>query len=135
MKEYTFDLQEISETAKMVITCLKHKVVLCYGKMGVGKTTLIMEIAKHLGVKESMQSPSYGIVNEYQSTNGIFYHIDLYRLNTLPEAIDLGIEEYLNGSSWCFIEWPEKVEEITDNFNNKLILTKNKNQSRTLQIK
>ena len=135
MKEFTYDLIEVSKTAEKVITSLKSKLVLCYGTMGVGKTTLIMEIARQLGVKEPMQSPSYGIVNEYQAGKEKFYHIDLYRLNSLEEAIDVGIEEYLNGKTWCFIEWPEIVEEITDNFTSKLILTKNKNLSRNLIIK
>ncbi|HXU28412.1 MAG TPA: tRNA (adenosine(37)-N6)-threonylcarbamoyltransferase complex ATPase subunit type 1 TsaE [Bacteroidia bacterium] len=84
------------------------KIILFYGEMGTGKTTLIKEICKQLGVMGSMSSPTFSVVNEYH-TNGekTIYHFDLYRIKNTEECLDLGMEEYLYSSNYCFIEWPE----------------------------
>lgn len=129
-----YKLDEITETAKTIINILEKKVVLFEGNMGVGKTTLIKEIAKQLGVTENMQSPSYGLVNEYDLLGEKMYHIDLYRINNLEEALDIGIEEYLNGDFWCFIEWPKKIKKLIGNNACQITITKNKNNYRNLQI-
>jgi len=95
-----------------------RKIWCFYGEVGAGKTTLIKEIGAILGVKEGMTSPTYSLVNEYeyvnQQTNRLaaIYHLDLYRLNSLEEALDIGIEEYLEANTYCFIEWPALIESI-----------------------
>jgi tRNA threonylcarbamoyladenosine biosynthesis protein TsaE len=84
------------------------KIVLFYGKMGAGKTTLIKEICKQLGVTDTMSSPTFSVVNEYRAGGDkIIYHFDLYRIKNTEECLDLGMEEYLDSGNYCFIEWPE----------------------------
>lgn len=84
-----------------------------FGKMGVGKTTLIKELCAVLGVEDNVCSPTFAIVNEYVSGAGEpVYHFDFYRLKTLAEAYDLGYEEYFYSGCYCFTEWTEKIEEL-----------------------
>ncbi len=90
----------------------KRKIILFYGEMGVGKTTLIKEICQRLGVKENVSSPTFGIVNSYLGLEGEVYHFDAYRIESKSDAIDLGIEEYLYSGNWCLIEWPEKIKDL-----------------------
>lgn len=84
-----------------------------YGPMGSGKTTLIKEICKVLGVEEMVNSPSFSIVNEYRAKDHMrICHFDFYRIRKASEAYDIGFEEYLSDGSYCLIEWPEKIEEL-----------------------
>ncbi|KAA6319750.1 tRNA threonylcarbamoyladenosine biosynthesis protein TsaE [termite gut metagenome] len=85
-----------------------------YGKMGVGKTTFIKAVCRELGVKETVNSPTFAIVNEYRSekTNKPIYHFDFYRIKKLEEVYDLGYEAYFYSGALCFIEWPELVEDL-----------------------
>lgn len=93
----------------------KYKIVLFNGSMGAGKTTLISELCKHLGSKDDISSPTFSIVNEYQSNIGKIYHFDFYRIESLEEAFDIGVEEYLFSNDYCFIEWAEKITELLPN--------------------
>jgi tRNA threonylcarbamoyladenosine biosynthesis protein TsaE len=80
------------------------------GEMGVGKTTFIKRICQHLGVTDSISSPTYSIVNEYKTAHFSIFHFDLYRVNSPEELMDIGFEEYLeNPKAYCFIEWPDKA--------------------------
>ena len=84
-----------------------------FGKMGAGKTTLIKAVCAYLGVADNVCSPTFAIVNEYTDREGSpVYHFDFYRLKRLEEAFDIGYEEYFYGGDYCFVEWPEKIEEI-----------------------
>jgi tRNA threonylcarbamoyladenosine biosynthesis protein TsaE len=89
-----------------------EKIFVFEGDMGAGKTTFIKVIAKALGVKELVSSPTFSIVNEYEGKGSTFYHFDFYRIKNLQEAYDIGYEEYFFSGNTCFIEWPEKVEEL-----------------------
>ena len=81
--------------------------------MGVGKTTLIKEMAKKLGVVNPTSSPTFSLVNEYQiNDNQFIYHFDVYRLKNEIEALDMGIDEYLYSGNWCFIEWAENIPSL-----------------------
>ena len=81
--------------------------------MGVGKTTLIKAICSYLGVKELVNSPSFAIINEYKSASSeSIFHMDYYRIKNIKEAFDIGYEDYIYSDSYCFIEWPEKIEEL-----------------------
>lgn len=93
----------------------KYKIVLFNGSMGAGKTTLISALCKHLGSKDDISSPTFSIVNEYQSNIGKIYHFDFYRIESLEEAFDIGVEEYLFSDDYCFIEWAEKITELLPN--------------------
>jgi tRNA threonylcarbamoyladenosine biosynthesis protein TsaE len=131
---FTFTLHELPEVAEKVLTGATSKTLLFYGDMGTGKTTLIKEIAKNLGVEEAVNSPTFSIVNEHILDNEKLYHYDFYRLESLDEALDIGIEDYLYSGNWNFVEWPEKVEDLLPGESTKIELTKNKNGSRTLSI-
>jgi tRNA threonylcarbamoyladenosine biosynthesis protein TsaE len=81
--------------------------------MGAGKTTFIKAFSKLLGVKDTMSSPTFSLVNEYQtSQNQKIFHFDVYRIKSEDEALDMGIEEYLYSGNWCFIEWSEKIPNL-----------------------
>ncbi|MBN1107600.1 MAG: tRNA (adenosine(37)-N6)-threonylcarbamoyltransferase complex ATPase subunit type 1 TsaE [Bacteroidales bacterium] len=83
------------------------------GPMGAGKTTIIKAVCKELGAEDIPVSPTFTIINEYRSVEGNpLFHIDLYRFSTTDEAYDIGIEEYLTGTSYCFIEWPSLIETL-----------------------
>jgi len=111
--EITFSLDEINEVAKQILEQNPKKVILFHGEMGVGKTTLIKALAKKLGVNEVTSSPTFSLVNEYQTSNNqIVYHFDFYRLNNEIEALDMGADEYLYSGNWCFIEWTEKIPTL-----------------------
>ena len=84
-----------------------------YGNMGAGKTTFITAICKVLGVEDVVNSPTFTIVNEYRAAKGFpVYHFDFYRINSIREAHEIGIDEYFGGNGLCLIEWPEKIEEL-----------------------
>ncbi len=84
-----------------------------HGNLGAGKTTFIKALCAQLGVKDVMSSPSFSIINEYETEDGnLVYHFDLYRLKSAEEAFDTGMEDYLYCDNYCFIEWPERAEEI-----------------------
>lgn len=84
-----------------------------FGKMGVGKTTLIKAMCGELGVEDNVCSPTFAIINEYKTGNGApVYHFDFYRLKNAEEAYDIGYEEYFYSGEYCFTEWTEKVEDL-----------------------
>ncbi len=132
--EYTYTLQDLPEIAEKVLLAVPNKTLLFYGDMAVGKTTLIKEIAKRLGVKDNISSPTFSIVNEYEIENGKVYHFDFYRIEKEEEILDIGIEEYFYSNHWILIEWPEKIKSLLPAINTVIKLTKNKNGSRTINI-
>jgi len=84
-----------------------------YAPMGAGKTTFIRALCHRLGAKDNVASPTFAIINEYLSESGqTVYHFDFYRIKKLEEAMDIGSEEYFYSGSYCFIEWPELIEDI-----------------------
>lgn len=133
--EYTFTKDEIPEIASKILSEVKTRVVLFYGEMGTGKTTLIKEIAKQLGVNDLMSSPTFSIVNEYQLNEDKLFHFDFYRIENEEEAYDIGIEEYFYSGYWNLIEWPEKIKNLLPEKSSKIKLINNKDGSRTIIIK
>lgn len=108
-------LAEIDDAAKKFIENMgDSKVFAFYGKMGAGKTTFIKAVCEQLGVDDVITSPTFAIVNEYQSatTGESIYHFDFYRIKKLDEVYDMGYEDYFYGGSLCFLEWPELIEEL-----------------------
>lgn len=132
--EQTYTIRDLPKIAGMVLTNASTKTLLFYGDMGVGKTTLIKELAKKLGVQDTLSSPSFSIVNEYLLDSDKLYHFDFYRINTEEEALDIGIEDYFDTDHWKLIEWPEKIANLLPEENTKIQLTINKNGSRTINV-
>ena len=131
-----YDLNQVPDIAKEIISSAKNKLFLFYGEMGSGKTTLIKEIVKQLGVDEVASSPTFSLVNEYHSDKGeIIYHFDFYRIENEEEAFDIGVEEYFYSDHWCFIEWPEKVENLLPLDSVAVHLSINIDNTRNIQIR
>ena len=98
---------------EFIETFKKPSVIAFYGEMGVGKTTFVKALCKVLSCTDNITSPTFSIVNEYNTTNNEkIYHFDLYRIENIQEAIDIGIEDYFYTGNWCFIEWPEIVSPL-----------------------
>lgn len=112
-----------------------RRVFAFYGGMGAGKTTFIKTICKELGVKETVASPTFAIINEYKSGEGDpIYHFDFYRIHKLEEVFDFGYEDYLYSGHICFIEWPELVEQILPEDTVKLSIRETEDGRRVIDI-
>ncbi|HCF04221.1 tRNA (adenosine(37)-N6)-threonylcarbamoyltransferase complex ATPase subunit type 1 TsaE [Flavobacterium sp.] len=111
--EIVFTLDELELVAQKVIAQQTSKVILFHGEMGVGKTTLIKQLCKTLGVSSATSSPTFSLVNEYETIeNQVVYHFDFYRLKNEIEALDMGADDYFYSGNWCFIEWAEKIPNL-----------------------
>lgn len=106
-------IKELPQAAeKLLHVAADRKIFLFFGDMGAGKTTLIKSVCKVLGVNDLVSSPTFSIINEYASASGPVYHFDFYRLKNEAEAFDLGLDEYFYSGNYCFIEWPERIENL-----------------------
>jgi tRNA threonylcarbamoyladenosine biosynthesis protein TsaE len=111
--ELTFTLEEINTAAQWLLNRMQGRsVVAFHGEMGAGKTTLIHTLCERLGVKDHVSSPTFSIINEYRSADGLIYHLDLYRLKNEEEAINAGVEDCLYNKHLCLVEWPEKAPDL-----------------------
>ena len=114
MTLHTAQPDEIDAVARRLLAEGREQSVWLFaGAMGAGKTTLIKAICRVLGVVSIVQSPTFSLVNEYTTHEGhSVYHFDCYRLRNEAEALDIGIEEYLDSGDYCFIEWPERIQSL-----------------------
>jgi tRNA threonylcarbamoyladenosine biosynthesis protein TsaE len=130
------NLNEIDATAKIFIEKMGNKKVFAFnGNMGVGKTTFINAICKMMGVTQIVNSPTFSIVNEYETLLGnIIYHFDCYRIQKIQEALDLGAEEYLYSGNYCFIEWSENIAPLLPNDLVTVNMTELEDGSRKIEI-
>jgi tRNA threonylcarbamoyladenosine biosynthesis protein TsaE len=109
----TYTLEELTAVANQILEQNPNKIILFVGEMGVGKTTLIKELARQLGVSGATSSPTFSLVNEYLTNeNQTIYHFDFYRLKKEVEALDMGVDEYLYSGHRCFVEWSEKIPNL-----------------------
>ncbi|KFF07631.1 tRNA (adenosine(37)-N6)-threonylcarbamoyltransferase complex ATPase subunit type 1 TsaE [Chryseobacterium luteum] len=109
-----FEIKTINDwqsVVEKIFPQLQHNILLLKGNLGAGKTTFTQFLLKNLGSEDEVNSPTYSIVNEYNTPKGKIYHFDLYRLKNIEEVYDIGIEEYLDNAFLCIIEWPEVYEE------------------------
>lgn len=105
-------LDELHGIASKLIASTDARVFAFYGEMGAGKTTFIRALCDVMGVKDVVNSPTFSIVNEYLTSGSSVYHFDFYRIKSIQEAWDMGHEEYFYSGAYCFIEWPEKIENL-----------------------
>ena len=112
MEKIIYNIENISEIALGLISKLDRSVVCLNGPMGSGKTTLVKALIEQLDAKDTGNSPTFGLVNEYHDANGALLarHYDCYRLKDEEEALDMGMEELLEADCWHFIEWPERSQ-------------------------
>jgi len=110
----TFTLETLPLAAKQILTAFPDsRVFALYGKMGAGKTTLVKEFCRCLGVTDEVQSPTFSIINEYRTAKGeSVYHFDFYRIAKIEEVFDIGYEDYIYSGCYCFLEWPELAEDL-----------------------
>ena len=140
MKEFL--IPSLSDLPNAVEWLLKEakgrKKIMLYGTMGMGKTTFSQAFCQHLGVKNMATSPTFSLVNEYvYEDNGVeklIHHLDLYRLKSLEEALDIGIEDYLFDDNYCLIEWPQIIEPLLDDEVLKISLEFSDNSIRKVVI-
>lgn len=114
MQESFNNVDQLPEVARKLLASFPEEHFFAFfGKMGVGKTTLIKELCLQLGVEDNVCSPTFAIVNSYSTSDGEpVYHFDFYRLKNTDEAYDIGYEEYFYSGDYCFTEWTEKIEEL-----------------------
>lgn len=131
-------LEELAPAAKEFVKLMGDNTIFAfYGEMGAGKTTFINALSHELGVTEDVtNSPSFSIINEYRSdtTAELIYHFDLYRLEDIEEAFDIGVEDYFDSGAVCLLEWPERIADILPDDTVKVSLTVNDDLSRTLTM-
>lgn len=130
-------LDSIRESAKAFLAAMDDRTVFAFhGQMGAGKTTFIKAICEELGVEDVINSPTFAIINEYRSetTGELIYHFDFYRINKLSEAEDIGTEDYFYSGALCFIEWPEKIEDLLPGDLVEVTIKENPDGTRTVEI-
>lgn len=131
-------LDDIARAAEEFVDAMGDYTVFAFhGEMGAGKTTFINALTRALGVEDdTTNSPSFSLVNEYRSdtTAELMYHFDMYRIENIEEAFDIGVEDYFDSGALCFIEWPERIEDILPDDTVDVTITVNDDQSRTLTL-
>lgn len=129
-------LSDLGVVANKFLRLLRDKKVFAFfGSMGVGKTTFIKALCNELGVAEIVTSPTFALINEYQTGKGeTIFHFDFYRINKIEEVYDFGYEDYFFSGNYCFIEWPDKVAEILPDNVVYVQMLENEDGSRTINI-
>jgi len=128
--------EELKTAAEKILENFSdYRVFAFYGEMGAGKTTFIKEICKALGSADNITSPTFAIINEYTShSDYLIYHFDFYRIKNLREVYDLGYEDYFYSGNYCFIEWPERVEQLLPGNMVRVDITVTGDKSRRIEV-
>jgi len=132
--ELIYKLSEIEKASNFVLKNVNRDIILITGEVGTGKTTLIKEYCKLIGVKEIVNSPTYTLINEYQNKSGKIVHMDLYRVEDINEINELGLFEYLENNI-VIIEWPEIILKMIDIKYSLINITFINEKERNLSIK
>jgi len=130
------DKRHLLQAAKLLLNHAgPFKILAFYGSMGAGKTTIIKAVCKVLGASGTVSSPTFTIVNEYTTGNGdSLYHIDFYRIRKKEEVFDFGLEEYFSSGAYCFLEWPELIEELLPEETVRISISVGKDEERILEM-
>ena len=130
------NLDRIHEAARAFIDNIGNDTIFAfYGHMGAGKTTFIKAVCEELGVTDVINSPTFAIVNEYETIQGkTIYHFDCYRINKIEEALDMGCTDYFDSGNLCLIEWPENIEPLLPDDAVTVNITVNDDESRCITI-
>ncbi len=133
--EWTYQLDAIETVAEALLEGLTTRTLIFKGDLGAGKTTLIKALVKAMGSDDEVTSPTFSIVNEYESPKGKLFHFDMYRIDDEMEALNFGFEDYLyDDNVWLFIEWPDRVENLLPEAVSEISITIKDNNSRTLKL-
>jgi tRNA threonylcarbamoyladenosine biosynthesis protein TsaE len=132
--ELIYKLSELEKASNFVLKNVNHDIILITGEVGTGKTTLIKEYCKLIGVEETVNSPTYTLINEYQNKRGKIVHMDLYRVKDINEINELGLFEYLENNI-VIIEWPEIILKMIDIKYSLINITFINEKERKLSIK
>ncbi len=131
-----YKIAELPKIAKTILEAASSKILLFYGEMGAGKTTLIKQLIKQLDVNDTVSSPTFSLINEYFSdTEGTIFHFDFYRIQNETEALDIGIEDYFYNIEWCMVEWPQNIENLLPLERTEIHISVLDEDTRTLEIK
>ena len=129
------DIEHIGDAARQFVDAIgDHRVFAFYGSMGAGKTTFIKAVCEQLGVEDVITSPTFAIVNEYETNDRPIFHFDFYRIKRLEEVYDMGYEDYFYSGSLCYIEWPELIEELLPDDAVRVTITEQPDGSRTVSM-
>jgi len=128
-------MEEWQTIVDEILPKLQHNILLLKGNLGAGKTTFTQFLLKKFESEDEVSSPTYAIVNEYHTPKGTVFHFDLYRMKSIEEVYDIGMEEYLDNAFLCIIEWPEIYEEDLKDFPHHDITIENKGDFREINFK
>ena len=136
MSNIFYSLDEIEGVVDHILLNTERGLCCFYGDLGAGKTTLIKSLVQKLGGVDAGSSPTFGLVSEYHDKEGtlLAYHLDCYRLEAEEEALDFGIEEYLEADCWVFVEWPEKIASLLPHRRTDIFLTHQGSDRREVKL-
>jgi len=132
---FSYYLDEIHDASDFIINNLVSKTILFDGDLGSGKTTLIKSIGIKIGSKDNIISPTFPIVNIYQSNNEKIYHADLYRIDNIEDLNEIGFFDIINEKTWVFVEWPKKIIEYLEYPYSYIKIKVDDSKKRTIKIK
>lgn len=139
MNQHTIEIENLDfypqAAAQFIAAMQGRRIFAFYGSMGAGKTTFIKALCEAMGVEDAINSPTFAIVNEYESAAGdTIYHFDFYRIKSIAEVYNMGYEEYLYSNAYCFIEWPELIEELLPEETVKVTIEESSDGHRTITM-
>ena len=137
MSNIFYKLDEIENVVDYILSHTEPGLVCFLGNLGVGKTTLIKALIRKLGASDLGSSPTFGLVSEYHNKEGslLAYHLDCYRLESEEEALDFGIEDYLDADCWVFVEWPDRINSLLPEHRTEIALKQQGFDKRQLTLK
>lgn len=134
MRFVLHQLEDLPKIVAEILPEIKHNVILFQGEMGAGKTTFIKELLLQMGSTDTVSSPTYALVNEYETPDSKVFHFDFYRIQHIEEAYDIGWEEYVDSGNLCLVEWSERISSLVpENYHTLEIY--NQDNVRTISFK